>query len=94
MLDAIQTGLFDRALEFRKAHSHKIDDYARFNEILDGEGGFLWSHWCGSAGCEEEIKNDTKATIRCIPTDGEKEAGKCIACGEGSEARVVFGRAY
>ncbi len=94
MLDAIQTGLFDRALEFRKAHSHKIDDYARFNEILDGEGGFLWSHWCGSAGCEERIKNDTKATIRCIPTGEEKEAGKCIACGEGSEARVVFGRAY
>jgi prolyl-tRNA synthetase len=94
MLDAIQTGLFDRALEFRKAHSHKVDDYARFNEILDGEGGFLWSHWCGSAGCEERIKNDTKATIRCIPTGEEKEAGKCIACGEGSEARVVFGRAY
>ena len=93
-LDAVQKGLFQRALDFRDAHSHKVDEYGRFNEILDGDGGFLWSQWCGSAECEEKVKNDTKATIRCIPTDQEKEPGSCLACGGSSDQRVVFGRAY
>jgi prolyl-tRNA synthetase len=94
MLESIQSDMFNRAAEFRKTHSHVIDEYARFNEILDGEGGFLWSHWCGTTGCEDKVKKDTKATIRCIPIDVEKESGKCIVCGEPSGARVVFSRAY
>ncbi len=94
MLESIQTDMFERALAFRKTRSYRVDEYSGFNEILDGDAGFLWSHWCGSAACEEKVKTDTKATIRCIPQDEEKEAGKCIACGEASEARVVFGRAY
>ena len=93
-LDAVQKGLFQRALDFREAHSHNVDGYGRFKEILDGDGGFLWSHWCGSPECEEKVKNETKATIRLIPTNQKKEPGNCIACGGAADERVVFGRAY
>jgi prolyl-tRNA synthetase len=89
----IQKSLFDRALEFREKHSHRVEDYSKFNPMLD-EGGFLWSHWCGNAQCEERVKNETKATIRCIPSAQEKESGKCIVCGSESTARVIFARAY
>jgi prolyl-tRNA synthetase len=61
--------------------------------MLDG-GGFLWSHWCGSDTCEERVKNETKGSIRCIPFARKKEAGKCVVCGEASEGRVIFARAY
>ena len=71
-----------------------LSDFKKFVEILDGEGGFLWCHWCGSGDCEERIKDDTKATIRCIPLRDEPEEGKCIRCGERSERRVIFARAY
>ena len=94
MLETIQSAMFERAREFRETHSHRVDDYSRFNEILDGEGGFLWSHWCGSGECEEKVKDETKATIRNIPRDSQAEAGKCIKCGAPSERRVIFARAY
>src|SRR6516162_930427 len=93
MLDAIQKSLFERALEFREKHSYRIDDYSKFNGILDGEGGFIWSHWCGSGECEERIKEETKATIRNIPMQSKAEEGKCIKCGGRSERRVIFARA-
>ncbi len=94
MLETIQKSLFDRAVEFREKHSYRIDDYSKFNEILDGEGGFLWSHWCGSGECEERIKDETKATIRNIPNESKPEEGKCIKCGTPSRRRVIFARAY
>jgi prolyl-tRNA synthetase len=94
MLAAIQKGLYDRALEFREKHSYRIDDYSKFLEILDGEGGFIWSHWCGSGECEDQIKEETKATIRNIPRDSPDENGKCVKCGAKSERRVIFARAY
>jgi prolyl-tRNA synthetase len=94
MLDTIQSDLYSTAKEFREKHSRPVDDYSKFNEILDGESGFLWSHWCGSAECEEQVKNETKATIRCIPMNQPKESGKCIVCGADSEGRVIFARAY
>jgi len=94
MLDAIQKSLFERALEFREKHSYRIDDYSKFNGILDGEGGFIWSHWCGSGECEERIKEETKATVRNIPVDSRPEEGKCIKCGARSERRVIIARAY
>jgi prolyl-tRNA synthetase len=93
MLDEIQKSLFEKARAFRNSSSHTVDDYSKFGELLDA-GGFLWSHWCGSGTCEERVKNETKATIRCIPSNREKEVGKCIACGEASEGRVIFARAY
>jgi prolyl-tRNA synthetase len=94
MLDAIQKSLYSRALEFRQKHTHYIDDYSKFPEILDGDGGFIWSHWCGSAECELQVKDETKATIRNIPRDAPAESGKCIKCGRRSERRVLFARAY
>ena len=94
MLETIQSSMFERAREFREAHSHRIDDYSKFNEIFDREGGFLWSHWCGSGECEEKVKDETKATIRNIPRDSQAEAGKCIKCGAPSQRRVIFARAY
>ena len=94
MLDTIQTSMFERAREFREKHSYRIDDYSKFNEILDGDGGFLWCHWCGSGECEEKVKEETKATIRNIPRDSPAEEGKCIKCGARSERRVIFARAY
>jgi prolyl-tRNA synthetase len=94
VLDTIQTSMFERAREFREKHSYRIDDYSKFNEILDGEGGFLWCHWCGSGECEEKVKEETKATIRNIPRDSSAEEGKCIKCGARSERRVIFARAY
>jgi prolyl-tRNA synthetase len=94
MLDTIQKSLFSRAMEFREKHTYRIDDYTKFPEILDGEGGFIWSHWCGSGECEEQVKNEIKATIRNIPRDSPAEEGKCIKCGGRSERRVIFARAY
>jgi prolyl-tRNA synthetase len=94
MLDTIQTSMFERAREFREKHSYRIDDYSKFNEILDGDGGFLWCHWCGSGECEENVKEETKATIRNIPRDSPAEEAKCIKCGARSERRVIFARAY
>ena len=66
-LAAIQSGLFEKALAFREKNSQEVDDYGKFGAMLDA-GGFLWSHWCDSDACEERVKNETKATIRCIPT--------------------------
>ena len=99
LLDEIQSGIFQRALDFRESNTHRVDDYSQFNPILDGENaGFLQSHWCGSRGCEEKIKSETKATIRCIPlapgAGGDSSAGNCIACGGASERRVIFARSY
>ena len=94
LLDTIQKSLYNRALEFREKHTYRVDDYAKFPEILDGEGGFLWSHWCGAGECEERVKDETKATIRNIPRDSKPEEGKCIKCGAPSERRVIFARAY
>ena len=93
LLDAIQKGLFEKALAFREKNSHVVDDYSKFGEMLDA-GGFLWSHWCVSDACEERVKNELKATIRCIPEGREKESGKCVVCGSPSEGRVIFARAY
>src|SRR5207244_13221090 len=93
-LNAIQKALYDRAAEFREKHTYHIDDYSKFLGILDGEGGFIWSHWCGSGQCEEQVKDETKATIRNIPRDSKAEEGKCIKCGARSERRVIFARAY
>lgn len=92
-LEEVQKNLYRRALALREENSHRVDDYEEFKEILEGPGGFLWAHWCGSAECEAQIKEETKATIRAIPFQ-EKEGGKCIRCGEASIERVVFAKAY
>jgi prolyl-tRNA synthetase len=92
-LEEVQKSLYRRALAFREENSYQVDDYEEFKRILEGPGGFLWAHWCGSAECEAQIKEETKATIRAIPFQ-EQERGRCIRCGETSLQRVVFAKAY
>ncbi len=94
LLTTIQQSLFDKALAFREANSHRVDSYETFKEILETRGGFLYAHWDGTVETEEKIKEETKATIRCIPLDAPVENGVCIYSGKPSGRRVVFARAY
>ncbi|HEX5465188.1 MAG TPA: proline--tRNA ligase [Candidatus Limnocylindrales bacterium] len=89
-----QAALFQRALDFREANTHRVDDYATFRSTLEEQGGFLLAHWCGAAACERQINEETGATIRVIPFDAPGEAGQCLIDGQPSRARVVFARAY
>ena len=91
-LDAIQQSLFDRALEFREANTAEPTDYADFRNAV--EKGFVISWWCGSGDCEAKIKEETKATMRCIPLDQPGGSGKCVCCGQPASEKAVFARAY
>ncbi|MGZ6343464.1 MAG: His/Gly/Thr/Pro-type tRNA ligase C-terminal domain-containing protein, partial [Candidatus Limnocylindrales bacterium] len=93
-LAASQQALFQRALDFREANTHRVDSYDDFKAVLDGPGGFLLAPWCGDAGCERQINEDTGATIRVIPFDAPAEAGACLVDGRPSTRRVLFARAY
>lgn len=94
MLEEIQQNLYDRALAFRNSNTHRVDNYEEFKKLLDEKAGFFYAHWDGTAETEEKIKNETKATIRCIPLNDEKEEGKCMVTGKHSAKRVIFARAY
>lgn len=94
LLDEIQQNIYTKALNFRNENTTQVDDYETFKNLLDTKGGFLMAHWDGTPETEEKIKNETKATIRCIPLVSEKEEGKCIYTGKPSAQRVVFARAY
>jgi prolyl-tRNA synthetase len=94
LLDTIQNSIFEKALNFRHDKTTKVDSFEEFKQILDEKGGFVSAHWDGSPETEEKIKELTKATIRCIPLDAEKEEGKCILTGKPSAQRVLFARAY
>ncbi len=93
-LKTMQKDLLEKAHTFREANTHNVDRYEDLKKVVDEQGGFIKSHWCGSAECENRIKEDTKATIRCIPFDAEEEKGQCVACGGASKKRVIFARAY
>ncbi len=94
-LDTIQHDLFKRALKFRDDHTFVIDDYADFKVKIEEPGGFFWIHWCGNRHCEDQLQEETKATIRCIPLKNpHKEAGKCLLCGQPSSQRVIAAKAY
>ena len=94
LLDEIQQNLFDRAKTYRDAHITKADSLAEMEDILENKGGFVHAHWDGTTETELEIKERTKATIRCIPLGWPDEAGKCVLTGKPSERRVLFARAY
>jgi prolyl-tRNA synthetase len=94
LLDDIQASLYKRALNFREEHTRKVDDYSSFKEILADKGGFLYAYWCGDAECEDLVKQETKATIRCIPFEVRGENGACVRCGKTSKARVYYAKAY
>ncbi|MFZ7115901.1 MAG: proline--tRNA ligase [Bacteroidota bacterium] len=93
LLEQIQDNIYRRASDFRESHTYKADTYDEFKSRLD-EGGFVLAHWDGTSETEEKIKDETKATIRCIPIDNKLESGKCIYSGNPSTQRVVFARSY
>ena len=78
----------------RRQHAARSNSYDEFKKKIEEPGGFLWAHWDGTRETEDRIAAETKATIRCIPFDRTKEAGKCMVTGKPSEGRVVFAKAY
>jgi len=93
LLDQIQKNIYQRALDFREDHTFKVDTWEDFKKQIE-KGGFVLAHWDGTPETEQKIKDETKATIRLIPINRKKEAGKCVYSGAPSEGRVVFARAY
>ena len=89
----IQENLYNKALAFRKENMHTVDSYDAFKKAIE-KGGFVLAHWDGTSETEEKIKEETKATIRCIPLESKKENGKCILTGKPSSHRVMFAVAY
>lgn len=94
LLNDIQNNLFEKAKKRREDQTMKVDTYEEFKKALDEKPGFILAHWDGTPETEEKIKEETKATIRCIPLDNKQEAGVCIYSGKPSTQRVLFARAY
>jgi len=93
-LQSIQKDLFDRAVTFREANTHRCDDYEELKRRLEEEDGFYQVHWNGDRASEDRLQQETKATIRVLPSDQPDETGKCILTGDASERRVVVAKAY
>lgn len=93
LLVDIQDSLFQKALAMRESKTITVDSYEEFKEKIE-DGGFILAHWDGTTETEEKIKEETKATIRCIPFDGDKTPGKCMVTGKPSAQRVIFARSY
>lgn len=93
LLEEIQSNIYAKALKFREEKTTTVETYEEFKEKIE-EGGFILAHWDGTSETEEKIKEETKATIRCIPLDGDKTPGKCMVTGKPSAQRVIFARNY
>lgn len=93
LLIDIQNNIFEKALAYRKAHTFEVDSYDEFKEKIEA-GNFVLAHWDGTAETEAKIKEETKATIRCLPLNYESTPGKCVLTGKPSERRVLFARSY
>lgn len=94
LLDEIQKAIYNKALAYRDEHITKVDSWDEFVKVLNEKGGFISAHWDGTAETEEKIKEQTKATIRCIPIDNPAEEGVCVFSGKPSKQRVLFAQAY
>ncbi|RYU78410.1 proline--tRNA ligase [Hymenobacter persicinus] len=94
LLDDIQTNIYNKALHFRETHTTRVDTYEEFKQALEGEGGFVVAHWDGTSETEERIKEETKATIRCLALNEPDEEGVDMLTGKPSARRVFFARAY
>jgi prolyl-tRNA synthetase len=94
LLADIQSNMLIKALKFREENTFKVDSWNEFRAVLDDKGGFILAHWDGTAETENRIKDETKATIRCIPFDSPDEEGKCVYSGKPSKRRVLFARSY
>ncbi|MBE6346273.1 MAG: proline--tRNA ligase [Lentimicrobiaceae bacterium] len=93
LLEEIQNNIFQKALNFRESRTVKVDTWEEFKEQIENSM-FVYAHWDGTPETEQKIKEETKATIRCIPLDDDLEDGKCIYSGQPSKRRVIFARAY
>jgi prolyl-tRNA synthetase len=94
LLENIQKSIYEKAHQFKIAHTATVDSFDELKRILDDKGGFVSAHWDGTVETEAAIKEETKATIRCIPLDSVEEQGKCVYSGKPSARRVLFARAY
>ncbi len=94
LLDDIQQSIYNKALKFRDENIREVNSYQEFKHVLDEKGGFIAAHWDGTAATEKQIKEETKATIRCIPLQNKQEDGVCMVTGTPSAQRVLFARAY
>lgn len=94
LLGIIQENIYHKALSFRNEHITEVNSYDEFKDVLETKGGFISCHWDGSVDTEKRVKEETKATIRCIPLDAKEEEGVCIFTGKPSTKRVLFAKAY
>ena len=94
LMDDIQKNIYQKAFDYRKDHITEVETYEQFKTVLEKDGGFISAHWDGTSETEEKIKEETKATIRCIPIDAKLEAGNCVVSGKPSTRRVLFAKAY
>jgi prolyl-tRNA synthetase len=94
LLEDIQQNLYNRALAYRDDHITKVDSWEEFKQVLQEKGGFVSAHWDGTSETEDKIKEEVKATIRCIPLDNRMEDGVCVYSGKPSTQRVLFAAAY
>ncbi|MCB0453069.1 MAG: proline--tRNA ligase [Aequorivita sp.] len=94
LMEEIQDNLYKKAISHRTENTTEVSSYEEFKNVLDSKGGFILAHWDGTPETEEKIKNETKATIRCIPLGGKIEAGVCMVTGNPSTRKVLFARAY
>jgi prolyl-tRNA synthetase len=94
LLEDIQNNIFQKAKSFRDSLITNVDSFEDFKRVLDERGGFVQAHWDGTKETEAAIKEQTKATIRCIPLDAAEEQGTCVYSGKPSSRRVLFARAY
>jgi prolyl-tRNA synthetase len=92
LLVEIQAAMLEKARNFRDANIHEPKDYEDLKTIV--QNGWAYAHWCGKVECEAKVKEDTKATTRCIPLDQNVNKGKCIVCGEDAEQKVYFAKSY
>ena len=94
LLNEIQDNIYNKALTYRDEHITEVNSYDEFKQVLEEKGGFISAHWDGTVETEKRVKEETKATIRCIPLDAKEEEGVCIFTGKPSKQRVLFAKAY
>lgn len=94
ILDQIQKDLYQKALTFQKDHTYDVDSYDEFKNIMNSKRGFIRAFWCENPQCEEKIKEETKASTRCLPLDSKEEQGDCIYCNKTATHKWIFAQAY
>ncbi len=95
LLNDVQANLYQQALDYRQENTRRAGSYEELTQILEEHRGFILAGWCGDSACEEKVKEDTRATIRCIPFDEEiEDKGSCLSCGKEGEYLVYYARAY